>query len=433
MRLPHRLLLAACTSFLAGCSTSTHELEQDVNFSANVDRAMVSIDGVRVGRTPIRVALDRRQNHQLVVGKAGYQVYETVLRPSLQGTKFGFAENIKVNLEVANGAPSDVPEEDMPEFNRAKSLADAPFGVDPVTYGTLTGDLADAKQAAENLSKIADAARRNVASAEQNLAKALATTQAKAEQASADADAKITASEEALRAAVATAALDAREAEKARAAVGARVAFLESLQRKTDVAPRETDDAKQAVADARLAAEAADRKAAASQSALAEATAALRAATEAKAKVVSTGGAARIEAIAKASEIGRASAETQAREIEASSRAIAARVEELARQIAADKGADPADAATRLAAAKGASEDADKALAEANEKAATLERQLAESRLAVEAKTRENRARTYAEYTARKGLLERALRSGELNNETYQAAVEALDKELRGR
>ena len=90
-------------------------------------------------------------------------------------------------------------------------------------------------------------------------------------------------------------------------------------------------------------------------------------------------------------------------------------------------------AAARNAEAKGASEEADKALAAANEKTAELERKLAESRLAAEAKERENRARAYAEYTARKGLLERRLRSGELNKDSYNAELDALDKEIRGR
>lgn len=447
MRLNQNLLIA-CSALLVGCTTSTNELEQDVTFSANVDRAMIEIDGVRVGRTPIRVALDRTRNHEIVVGKSGYETYQTVLRPTLNGGDYGFQENIKVNLSPDTGAPTDVPEEDMPAFNRAKSLADAPFGVDAAIYGTLAGDLAEARQSAERLAAAANTAKRRSEAAEQNLAKAVAALKAQEGSGDAEAAAKLEANERSLRNALADAEAAAKQLEKTRQVVDERLAFLESLQAKGQAAPKESTEA---VAAAKLDAEAAQRKAEVANEAVAKAAAALEAAAAAKAKTAQAADPARIEAISRGAEANRANVTEFAAKIEQSSRSLAARVDELARQLAEGKASNPAAeaelaaarrenaelavqlAAAKAAAAKGESEQADKALAEANEKAAALEAKLADTKLAVEAKTREVRARTYAEYTARKGLLERGLRTGELNKETYQQALEALDKELRNR
>jgi len=446
---PNQTLLVACAALLAGCTATTNELEQDVNFSANVDRAMVEVDGVRVGRTPIRLALDRTRNHEVVIGKSGYEVYRTVLRPTLRNGNYGFEESIKVNLAPDTGASAnDVPEEDMAEFNRAKNLADAPFGVDAAIYGTLAGDLAEAKQSAERLSLMAAAARKNVATSEERLAKAIAEARAQSEQGAAKADAQLEASEQALRNALAQAEADAQQAEKAQQHVAQRIAFLESLQQKGEPAPKE---AVESVAAAKLDAENAARKSAASQNAVAEATVALKAATEARTKATQGASEERLQGLTRSSEATRRSAQELAAQLELSSRVVAARVEELSKQVAEGQSGDPAAsaaleaarkenaelavalAAARNAEAKGASEEADKALAAANEKTADLERKLAESRLAAEAKERENRARAYAEYTARKGLLERRLRSGELNKDSYNAELDALDKEIRGR
>lgn len=447
MRLNQNLLIA-CSALLVGCASAPNEFEEEVTFTSQPDRAMVEIDGVRVGRTPIRVVLDRTRNHELVVGKAGYEVKQTVLRPGLHNGTFGFGEDVKVELLQDTGAPTDIAEEDMPAFNRAKDLAEAPFGVDPVTYGTLTGDLADAKQAAERLSLHAVAARKNVVASEERLAAALNKAKEQAESSSVEATAKLEASEETLKAALAQAKALEEQANDSQKVVTERIAFLESLQKKGEPAPKA---AVEEVAAAKATAEVAEQKVVRAQTAVAEATAALNAAAEAKIAANKAINGTRIEAITKAAEANRTSAEELAARIEISSRVIAARVEELAKQIAEGKGESSTSvaaleaarkenaelnvqlAAARNAEAKAVSTDAEKAVAEANEKVAALEQKLADTKLAVEAKERETRARTYAEYTARKGLLERRLRNGELNKDSYAEALAALDKELRNR
>ncbi len=446
---PNQTLLVACVALLAGCTATTNEMEQDVSFSANVDRAMVEIDGVRVGRTPIRVALDRTRNHEIVIGKSGYEVHRAVLRPTLRIGTYGFDENYKVNLaEAGTAGTAGVPEEDLPEFNRAKALADAPFGTDAAIYGTLTGDLAEAKQAAERLSLLAVAAQKNLADTEARLAKAIAEGDSQAKKESVEADARLESSEQALRNALAEAETAVEQSKKAQEYVAERINFLESLQQKGEPAPKE---AVEAVAVAKIEAEKAETKVVASQSAVTEATAALKAATEARARTAQGADTAKIQSMSRAVDANRRSTQEIAAQLELSSRIIAARVEELSKQVAEGKPGDAeataaleaarkenaelavALAAARNADAKVASQDADQALTAANEKTAALERQLAESRLATEAKERENRARIYAEYTARKGLLERRLRSGELTKDTYNAELDALDKEIRGR
>lgn len=447
---PNQTLLVACVALLAGCTATTHEMEQDVSFSANVDRAMVEIDGVRVGRTPIRVALDRTRNHEIVIGKSGYEVHRAVLRPTLRSNNYGFDESYKVNLAVAAGDNNAdaVPEEDLPEFNRAKALADAPFGVDAAIYGTLAGDLAEAKQSAERLSVMAAAAHKNLVATEERLAKAIAEAGARRQDGTVEAVARLESSEQALRNALAEAETAVEQSKKAQLYVAERISFLESLQQKGEPVPKE---AVEAVAVAKIEAEKAETQVVASQSAVSEATAALKAATEARNRAVQAGDTNKLESMSRAADVSRRSTQEMAAQLELSSRIVAARVEELSKQIAEGKPGDTettaaleaarkenaelavALAAARNAEAKAISQDADQALAAANEKTAALERQLAESRLATEAKERENRARVYAEYTARKGLLERRLRSGELTKDTYNAELDALDKEIRGR
>lgn len=454
MRLNQKFLLA-CSALLVGCASGPSDTEQEVTISANTDRAMVEIDGVRVGRTPIRVVLDRTRNHQLLVGKSGYEVYETVLRPTLVGSDYGFTESIKVNLAEAGesaAATKDIPEEDMAEFKRAKSVADAPFGVDAAIYGTLAGDLAEAKASSQRLAEIAADAHKRLVESEERLAKAVEKAKAQSESGETQAVAKLEDSEKALRAALAAAQEAEAQAAKAQSVVDQRIAFLRSLQDKGEAAPKE---AVEAVAAAKLEVESAERKVVLSQTALTEAAAALNAAAEARAKTAQGVDDDRLQSIANASEASRNSTQEIAAKLELSARVIAARVEELAKESAAGKSENAAavaaaqaaldaarkenaELAVQLAAAqaenaKAAADNADKALQEANEKAADLERKLAESRLATEAKERENRGRTYAEYTARKGLLERRLRAGELTPETYAGELAALDKELRNR
>lgn len=447
MRLNHNLLIA-CSALLIGCSSSPTEFEEEVTFSSTPDRAMVEIDGVRVGRTPIRVVLDRTRNHEVVVGKSGYEVKQTVLRPALRNGDFGFGEDVKFDLVPDTGAPNDIPEEDMAAFNRAKTLEDAPFGADPAIYGTLVGDLADAKQAAERLSALAVAARKNVTVTQERLAKTIADAQAKSEGGAVQATVKLENSESALKSALAEAKAAEEQADAAQKVVAERIAFLESLQAQGQPAPKA---AAEEVVVAKATAEVAEQKLVRAQTAVAEATAALNAAAEAKAKATQGLDASRIEALTRSAEANRTSAEELAARVEISSRVIAARVEELAKQVAEGKNEDATAvaaleaarkenaelnvqlAAARNAEAQTASADADKSFTEANEKVVALEQKLAEAKLAVEAKNRENRARTYAEYTARKGLLERRLRTGELNKDSYAEALAELDKELRNR
>lgn len=447
MRLNQNLLVA-CSALLIGCSSSPSEFEEEVTFTSTPDRAMVEIDGVRVGRTPIRVVLDRTRNHEVIVGKSGYEVKQTVLRPGLRNGDFGFGEDVKFELAPDNGAPNDIPEEDMAAFNRAKVLADAPFGADPAIYGTLEGDLIEAKQAAERLSVLAVAARKNVTAAQERLAKVVADAKAQAESGAVQATTKLESSESALKSALADAKAAEEQADAAQKVVAERIAFLESLKAQGQPEPKA---AVEEVAAAKANAEVAEQKLARAQTAVAEATAALNAAAEAKAKAAQGLDATRIEALTKSAEANRNTSEELAARIEISSRVIAARVEELAKQIAEGKAEDATTvaaleaarkenaelnvqlAAARNAEAQAAAAEADKSLAGANEKVVSLEQKLAEARLAVEAKDRENRARTYAEYTARKGLLERRLRTGELSKDGYAEALAELDKELRNR
>jgi hypothetical protein len=79
-------LALVCT----GCATVTGgSRDQKVVVNSKPDGAQVYIDGQAVGVTPTEVTLSRKNDHEVVVDKPGYQPYRTHVTSGLNPWVFG--------------------------------------------------------------------------------------------------------------------------------------------------------------------------------------------------------------------------------------------------------------------------------------------------------------------------------------------------------
>jgi hypothetical protein len=431
MRL-NKSLLVLSSSLIVGCSSSSDPLREEVSIHSKPTGAMVELNGQRIGRTPIRATLDRTKNHELTVDKSGFEPKTTTIRPSLKtNNTYGFAGKVSVVLDPV-GTDANLSAEEREALEKTRESTKAPTGVDPSIYGTLEGDLAEAKVAAARLAAIADKSREDAAKAREQLAAALA--EAKGGEAG-KAEADYAQAEAALRKSIADAEAAEANAKIEQEVVGRRLAQLgvargEVTRADADLAAagRAADEAAKAAAQAaadqarakaaadaaaveaaKASAEAAARAASDARAALAAATVALENAAKARAKAGATVENERLAAALADADNRKVTGEALAAKLAQASATIAARVDELAKVAAAKDASNSAETA-----AEGASRELDQAKARI---------------AALEARTREH---AYGEYTARKGLLERRLRAGELNRETYKALLAELDKEIRG-
>jgi hypothetical protein len=67
------LLLLLCARLSIGCASIIHGSTQDVNISSAPDEAEVWIDGARMGTTPTKVTLKRKDNYLVTIKKEGYK------------------------------------------------------------------------------------------------------------------------------------------------------------------------------------------------------------------------------------------------------------------------------------------------------------------------------------------------------------------------
>jgi hypothetical protein len=438
MRL-NKHLLALCSTLFVGCASSDNPLEEEVFIHSNPTGAMVELNGQRIGRTPIRATLDRTRNHEITVDKSGFEARSTTLRPSLKpNNTYGFGGKVSVVLD-AEGSQDKLTAEDREALDRIRESTEAPTGVDPAIYGTFEGDLAEAKVAAAKLASLADKSREAATKARAELAAALTAAQDGEGKDTSEAEAKLQEAEAGLKKAIAdaetaeakakleqeivqrrlvelgaaredAATAEAKAAELSTAAKGVDEAAKAAARADADAAKAKATSEAAAIEAAKASAEAATRAAADARAALATATAALEAAAKARAEVDGSVDNQKIAAALAEADNRKVTGEALAEKLAQASATVAARVDELAKVVAAKNSVNAAEAAV---------EGAGKDLAQANARIAALELRI--------------REHAYGEYTARKGLLERRLRTGELNRETYRELLAELDKEIRGR
>lgn len=72
-RIVQFLLLALYVRLMIGCATIIHGSSQDIQFASSPDDAEVWIDGSKMGDTPTKVSLKRKNEYLVTVKKDGYK------------------------------------------------------------------------------------------------------------------------------------------------------------------------------------------------------------------------------------------------------------------------------------------------------------------------------------------------------------------------
>jgi hypothetical protein len=71
--LPQLIFAAICVRLVVGCATIIHGSSQDISISSSPDEAEVWIDGARMGSTPTKVTLKRKNDYLVTIKKEGYK------------------------------------------------------------------------------------------------------------------------------------------------------------------------------------------------------------------------------------------------------------------------------------------------------------------------------------------------------------------------
>ena len=82
-------VLVATAVLLSGCASIIHGTGQDVGFSSSPTNALVTINGVELGRTPLTTELKRKNNHMVKLELDGYMPYETTFTRKVSGWVWG--------------------------------------------------------------------------------------------------------------------------------------------------------------------------------------------------------------------------------------------------------------------------------------------------------------------------------------------------------
>lgn len=78
-----KIILSLAVVALVGCKPP-QVLKQSIPVSSNPSGAEVSVDGLVVGKTPIRLHLERNENHIVTLRLAGYRQEDVVVKKVYQ-------------------------------------------------------------------------------------------------------------------------------------------------------------------------------------------------------------------------------------------------------------------------------------------------------------------------------------------------------------
>lgn len=80
---------ALSSILLTGCATIAHGEHQKMTVLSTPSKAMVKVDGIPAGKTPVHLSLIRSKDHFLAVSLPGYQTQTVHLQKTLSGWIFG--------------------------------------------------------------------------------------------------------------------------------------------------------------------------------------------------------------------------------------------------------------------------------------------------------------------------------------------------------
>jgi hypothetical protein len=123
-------IIGICVRLAVGCATIIHGSSQDINISSCPDEADVWIDGARMGTTPTKLTLKRKNEYLVTVKKEGYK--ETTLKIEritsgwiIGNIIFGVGGIIGCGIDFINGAAYDLKPEQPEQVDiRLTQLAD---------------------------------------------------------------------------------------------------------------------------------------------------------------------------------------------------------------------------------------------------------------------------------------------------------------------
>jgi hypothetical protein len=67
------LVVFICARLAIGCASIIHGTTQDINISSAPDQAEIWIDGAKMGSTPTKITLKRKDNYLVTIKKEGYK------------------------------------------------------------------------------------------------------------------------------------------------------------------------------------------------------------------------------------------------------------------------------------------------------------------------------------------------------------------------
>lgn len=100
-------LCAALILGLSGCCSIIHGTRQDVGISSTPTGALVKVDNVPSGNTPVVAKLTRKDNHFVRIELSGYQPFDMTLTRSVSGWVWGnivFGGLIGLAVDAIDGA-----------------------------------------------------------------------------------------------------------------------------------------------------------------------------------------------------------------------------------------------------------------------------------------------------------------------------------------
>jgi hypothetical protein len=105
-----------------GCATIIHGSSQDINISSAPDQADVWIDGARMGTTPTKVTLKRKNDYLVTVKKEGYKEATVKIEGATSAWIIGnviFGGIIGCGIDFITGGAYDLKPERV-DFNMTK-------------------------------------------------------------------------------------------------------------------------------------------------------------------------------------------------------------------------------------------------------------------------------------------------------------------------
>jgi hypothetical protein len=102
--------------FFIGCATIINGSDQLISIDSNPANATVKIDGFRIGETPIKTPVKRKDNHIITIELTGYNNFETQLLGETSGWVFGnclFGGIIGGAIDAATGSWYKFPESNI--------------------------------------------------------------------------------------------------------------------------------------------------------------------------------------------------------------------------------------------------------------------------------------------------------------------------------